>query len=414
MAKSCMTLGQYVSLAAGATVYMPVAEGPWVVDATESKRQITYRDAGTFSNLRFRIISNRGAVTVTLHIDGVDGNQSIVTAAAPSGEYEDAVNTDVITTGKKMSYEFVGGGGGNSQYGVYIGISFTASSNTVTKLAAIGTYGEIIPDTAYYIPIAGTGASTDYEPQINSRFNVAGTLKNLFVNISANARGSNTIFGTRKNESTNGNLIITVAGGATGIFEDTVNTDVVAVDDLWSYRVYCVSDGIAAITREVIAVSFITTGDGAFQKIAYNPNGISFLTASTTRVFHLSGLTITLQTAANEIRTQQKAGVICTASNYSVFVLTNGRTTTTTFYFRVDGVNSAMLVAFDGGVTGWLEDAVNTVELAEANQINTALVTGTGVGTIQFYTITTLMTLPALEETKIPVIQDYYRRRRAS
>ena len=63
----------------------------------EGNFQTTFRSGGTASNLYCRISANdRAASTLTLRIDGGNGNQAVTITSSTTGDFEDTSNTDTI------------------------------------------------------------------------------------------------------------------------------------------------------------------------------------------------------------------------------------------------------------------------------------------------------------------------------
>src|SRR3990167_11137323 len=79
---------------------------------TEANRQITYRSAGTLSNLWVNVDSNTldGTTTIRTRINGANGAQSVSFASSTTGIAEDTTNSDTIVAGDEVNYSLVTAG----------------------------------------------------------------------------------------------------------------------------------------------------------------------------------------------------------------------------------------------------------------------------------------------------------------
>ena len=234
MAKVLMVAGNTRTQAASTTTFYFQVHGELTGDATETKVQRTYRTAGTLSNLYIRITTNdRGASTFRLRKNGADGNQVISIGASITGEFEDTSNTDAIVAGDEVCYSMVTGAGGTTFTLFIPSTVFSATTNTVIVSGSDGTTLSAA-STTLYMAIAGENRAVATEANAQTEISTGGTLKNLQVNISQNARTTTTTFRSRINGA-NGNQVISVTASTTGIFEDTSNTDTVTANDLVCY-----------------------------------------------------------------------------------------------------------------------------------------------------------------------------------
>lgn len=84
-------------------------------------------------------------------------------------------------------------------------------------------------------------------------------LRNFFINIPSNARTTNTTFRVRVNTS-NGNGVIVVGSGQTGIFVDNTNTDSVSAGNTFNYSRAVLGSG-GAIVQTMIGVEMHSSED---------------------------------------------------------------------------------------------------------------------------------------------------------
>lgn len=221
---------------------MPYAGGS-SCSATEAHAQYTFRTAAILSNLRFYYdLYNYEDGVVRVRINGVDGNLVISIPAAGTGIFEDAVNSDSISVGDEVCLEFTPGtptGGGASL--VIQGLSLKSSSlSRQTACADAGPYSTQDWDAILYFapegPIQSDAQAATTEANVQCLTRMAFDAKNFFVNVKTNTvNGARTV--TTRINGGDGSLSVSVGAAATGFFEDLVNTDTLADDDLYNYKV---------------------------------------------------------------------------------------------------------------------------------------------------------------------------------
>jgi len=225
--------------------------------------------------------------------------------------------------------------------------------------------------------LAGSISLSATENEMQHRMRVSATFKNLRVRVSLNNRTTATEFRLRKGAA-NGNLLVSVAGGATGTFEDTVNTDSVVSGDLVNFSVVT-STGSETLTSENISVES-ETSDGKFHTVA-GVSGISY-GASVTTYMAFGGHNGDSTTENDAKILMDIAGV--TSSFLACNVRSNNRSDATDLRTRKNGANGGQSLSVGASATGFFEDAVNTDSLGVSDEFNLQAVTGAGTGTIVF------------------------------
>ena len=208
----------------GSTVYHPLINGgtSTPLETTEGDTQVTWRTAGTLSNLWIVVVANSlAASTLTSRINGANGNLSVSITATTTGTFEDTTNTDAIAAADLLNTQLVAGAGGGSLTYTIVGALFlpTTTGDTLTK------HGEVFQEvrtggalTRYYeIQGGGSNGGSATEADVKYRIRTAGTWKNLNVKVTANTRAGATTYRSRVNTA-NGNQLISVAAAATGVF----------------------------------------------------------------------------------------------------------------------------------------------------------------------------------------------------
>lgn len=343
------------------------------VNTTEAFLQITYRSAGTLSNMYIRIIENdRGVSTLTSRINGANGAQSISIGASSTGEFEDTTNTDTITAGDEVNYQIVTGAGGTVFRIFLISSLFAASTNTVGRFGAVTLSGIITAASSnFYQSFSGdtSTSSTLTETNIQHRIKAAATAQNLFVYISVNARTTSTT-ATFRNNGANGNLTVSIGGGLTGIFEDTTNTDSLAIDDLVNY-VIVTGTGTENFTTRIISVELSTTNNTT-HFINGDADGVT-QSANLTNYYTIAG---TISGRTTETDTLADANFIFNASNLECNISANSVTAASTLTFRKNSAAGNQSISIGSSTTGIFEDITNTDSIIASDEINYQLITG--------------------------------------
>lgn len=235
-------------------------------------------------------------------------------------------------------------------------------------------------ETRYLFLDEGTQSTNDTESKRTSIHRTAGVFSNLQINVTANDRAATT-FRTRKGTA-DANLLITVTGSTTGLFEDNSNTDTVTAGDDWHARTVGGSGG-TVFTYRIASVLFSATTNTVKR---FNTTwGANLSTAST--AYPHGMFSSSSNTPRTESDIQIKSINACSLKNLCVYVVVNTRSTTTTYRTRVNGSNGNLLVSATASTTGTLEDTSNTDSLSAGDLVNFLITTGTGTGNVGHETI---------------------------
>lgn len=347
-------------IGSGATsfCYLGTASSNFVT--TENNVKTTWRTAGTFSNMYCNMLSAAATDTLTYRKGGVNGNQTITIAAA--GEFTDNINTDSVSAGDLVNYQFVNGQTGNATCtACSIQFSPTTTTNTVNRLTCNGALTDTTALTAYYNTIVGNLVLNTTEANAQFKNKTSATLQNLYVFVSANTASIATV--TSRVATAAGNLTISITSGATGVFEDTTNNDSISSGGLINTAVNATVATTFSITN--ISVEYLTTnnkshyliGDGTGTNVA----------AAFTEFCPFAGK---VQRNTTESNWQIKTLVAFTASNLESFISANNATTTFTINFRKNGANGNQAVTYLTTVTGYAEDTTHTDSIGSSDEIN--------------------------------------------
>lgn len=354
------------------TEYEPLAGLGDTSSATEADVKYRIRIAGVFSMLRTFVTVTSGTPSAALSVRKNGSTQIIVATLTGTGAFTDSTNTLSVSAGDDVNYIYTTVTG---QVGVsHARLLFEAGDgNTYMPYQTVLVGGLAFSATTRYPNINGEMSGATSEGATNQCYMWnAGVWSNLFVRVSANAKTVSTVYRSRKNNA-NGNQIVTFGSGATGLIEDTSNTDSVALGDLINYVIEIT--GSNAIT---------TTSIGSIYK-STDPTLLTFFSAwrsgdrtasATTHYYHAfaSGV-ITPQTT--ESRAKIQLGVAGTLSEFSLRAGTNTSTGTTTFRLRINGANGNQTFTVGASATGLFTDTSNSDAVVATDDINVSVSGGT-------------------------------------
>lgn len=343
------------------------------LSSTESDRKIKYRSAGVMSKLEVIVSANTiatSATTVRNRLNGANGNLSVSIGAGLTGSFTDASNTQTIAAGDDYNYQVITPNTSGSITVRCANTVFAATTNTVGKY--INRNAVRSATTPFYEVMAGGSVTGTVEANAQVKAKTAGTAKNLFSNVVSNSSAATTTIRFRKNGG-NGNMVISIGAAATGQFEDTSNTDSVAVDDLINY-VTTKGDANSMTWGICTACEFETT-DSTGLIIEGQSGGT--VNANLTRYI---GIGSDGGADATEASVGGLAQVAGTYSKLACFITANTVVGASTLKFRKNAGNGNQSVSITSLTTGFFEDASNTDTVATTDTIDTQLITNT-VGT---------------------------------
>lgn len=343
--------------------------------------QVPFRTPGALSGLTIKVIQNNftSAVTFKSRIGGVDGNQLVTVGAGLTGDFQDTTHTDNLAgAGELLSVMLTIPAQSGSFTYVLGSLKFlpTATTDTVVLHQALGAGTTAGASATHYKSLSGLGSTQTTESREQFKVKIAGTYKNLFVNIDTNTSTKTTTFRFRKNGA-NGNMNVAVAAGLTGIFEDTSNTDTVAVDDLVNTIATTLSGATGLITYGNVGVSFVGTA-AKYHLICATHDGTS-LNSNQTGYAAIAGALALISSTENDCKAL--AGIGAVLSNLEVRVITNTITASTTVRTRKNNANGAQTLTIGAGLTGVFEDTSNTDSVVATDYVNYQIVTPSPGGT---------------------------------
>jgi len=355
-------------------------------NTTEAQVEIVHRGSDvTLKNLRVSVTTNARAATssVTTRKNNADTSQVATITASTTGVYTDLTNTVSLTATDKVAYKLVIGSTSGNFTVASITVNHESASQAFNFWSAIGSASTTNASATRYWNVTGdlaTPATT--ETLTHSYLPVAGAISNLRAYVTA-ARATNTTLKSRVGAA-DGAMSVTLTASTTGAFEDTTNSDTVAVGDLFNLATVT-STGSDTLTISNLSVRYVPSTAGAS---AIGAGAISTtLTSAVTRFFAPLGR---LAGVATENTTEQLAAFAGSASHMAARVSANASTTSATMVLRQNGADTGLTFAIAGGATGSFVDASNSVSLAAGDLFN---IKGSGAdGTITFRSLSLRLT----------------------
>lgn len=197
----------------------------------ESSRQLWDINA-TWSDLTWYVTSNSRTTTTTAvsRINGADGNQTINYTSGQTGIKTDASNTDTVTAGDEINWQWTNSTGTGTILTAYAQ-STMVNTNRETQLVAGFVATRTASATVHYLcPVGGYEAAQTTENNARVYLNLAGTLSKLYIAVSANSYTGAATLTLRKNGVDTG-LTVSITAATTGYFQDTTNSVTVADGD---------------------------------------------------------------------------------------------------------------------------------------------------------------------------------------
>ena len=332
--------------------------------------------AATFSGLT----AAQGAVaatwTLALRKNGAAGNQNI-SDAVPT----DSAHTDVFASGDQLDGQWGAAPSGSPNVQRLQLLIQGASAHATIYGGVQTTFGaNFRPPAAYtrFVAQCTSSATETGAAAAQVCAGAAGTTLGLATGINTNPTTGPSTVNFRKNGA-NGNQALTIGAGLTGVFQDTTNTDALAVGDLFNLMVTAGAAGGPLVVNYFAAGFTPTTGSLVdLFGVAGALSGTSW-PASVPAYLCPYGQSGTVGFATDALA-QIAHGFNLAVSRLRINVFTNTATGPSTLTTRVNGAAGAQLVTIGAGLTGWFTDTVNSDALRAADLMNYQLTPGPGSG----------------------------------
>lgn len=344
---------------------------------TELTREYLARIAGTFQLLGAQI-DNLGTTRSVLFRKGAaNGNQVVSMGSTTAGWFEDTSHTDTVTAGDLINYSLVNT---TASFLSLIRSVFAAASNVVTFLISSTQFG--LTTSRFVTPNSYPGSGSATEAAVKLRLRAPGTLKNLFVRVSANTRTAATTVRVRKNGA-DGNCNLSIASGTTGTFEDTSSTDTIAAGDDVCHSVG-IASGSGTCTFQMFGCNVVNSTNNKFDMAssAYLTN--TRAASATASPLPLNGY---IFAAFNtEALCKGRLGFHANLTDIRIVLSANTYSVAATLKSRVNGADGNLAATLGAGLTGEFADTTHMDEVQAGDDLNLTIVGGTS-GSITFVSV---------------------------
>jgi hypothetical protein len=318
--------------------------------------------AGTVSNLYVRVTVNTHAVngTLSLYKNGSASALFLTIPASTTGVFSETVATASVSVGDNVCVQYDQGANAGRPTVTNISANFTATSGTSQILNASVAAGIALGVTTvrYFVPF-GNLLSNTVEANAQASLPIAGNLHGLHMAVTANTWSGATTVRLRKNTG-NGNQVISIGAGLTGLFADTTNNDAVITTDVINYSVIC--SGAGSITFIAIGETFDATNDTESTVASF----LSAAVSSGTKFVSIAGRQVSSST---ESAVQNVFGIAGTLDKIGCFVNTNASTAVTTVALRKNGASGTGTFTIGASTTGAFQDILTPGDALVASDL---------------------------------------------
>jgi hypothetical protein len=352
------------------TRFTPMIGSSLRVGATESVEAGVIREAGDLKNLYVRVTANTITATpsavFTVQKGAADTSVSVSYGSDETGVKEDTSNTAAYASGDTISMKCVTTTEAATNTATCTAIAWqftpTNSSNCYTPLRT-GSAGSNFATASVtrWIGLAGPPAAVSGTENDNVQHTIRSsfTASHLYVNVTANARTTNTVYSSRKNAGAGGQSV-TFAAAETGLKHDTSGTDSLVAGDKYNYAITTLT-GTETITTNYVGSRLVSTANQFMMVVSAVDTGVA-QTFNTTVNWGLGS------TIADETATESSSFVVprlsFTAKELAVSVSANTiATSATTFKFRKGGADAGPNVSYAAAGTGVQTDTSTTTDI---------------------------------------------------
>lgn len=244
----------------------------------------------------------------------------------------------------------------------------------------------------YFSPIGDGTRMTTNELDAQALMRTAGVISNMGLRTSTNSVNNNVIV-TLRNNAVSTAMSVTITAGATGYWEDTIDTVTIAAGDKLSLlSAASGTTGTYVLYGVKLEFDTLTSTTNSITRMgATNPALNTGHTAASTTWYYPLNTRLPTTTGTNTVETgaqvtQQYAG---TYRNLACYIALNARTTNTTIRFRKNTANGNQSIVIPGGGadTGWFEDTTNSDSVVANDLVNYSITNGTGTLAISISSI---------------------------
>lgn len=237
------------------------------------------------------------------------------------------------------------------------------------SLLAASSFGNVSASTTLYLIVgisSGRSASmhaTEAYSQVPYR--TAGKIKNLYIRMVTNDRATST-YKLRVNGATVNNSV-SISGSTTGEFQDSSNSDSIAIGGLVCGQLITGAGGTTFTSVMTNALFIPDIGSLTLSKFVYNNSGeASKISAGTTTYYFgiVNGQSNTTNTGIEfPVKTNGKL------RNFSTYIISNTGATSTTVGNRKNNAAGSLSISIGGTLTGLFQDNTSVESLLSGDTI---------------------------------------------
>ena len=338
-------------------------------DVTESLSQTKVYSSYTWANLYVVCTTASGGdFTVRSRIGAAFGTM-IITITTTTGIFQDTINTDSLVDGNLIDFEakkLVNGTHTITLIGSTLQDTGTNITLQVAKAQEIAAFAIVFGLTRFagiggVLNATGTPGMSTTEAPVQITIRRGTTYSNMRIALETNSLDTATTWSFRV-DLANGAQTISIGAGLTGAFEDTTNSDIVAVASEVNYQIDTTASTLGSFEPTLAQLKHTSVGREM-------PNLQPVPAARTVDAFWPPGGNDV--SSLTEADVQIAARAAFAAKNLFVNVKAHAAGGTgTDVFLRVDGVNSALTVNVPSASTGVFEDTTNQVSVAVAVKYN--------------------------------------------
>lgn len=235
------------------TTYMPLLGGSATIgfDTADIRNRELVRAEATMTSLQAYVLANTRTTTCTIrpYINGSAANITLSIPGATTGTFQDLVNSDNYNSGDEVNAALstLAGGGDITVSG--ISCNMLSDGNEQELIAhATAAASRISATGDFFMPIFGTPAvniATESTAQIEVPFEC--NWKNMRIRVGS-VSGATLTMASRIN-GFDGNQVISIPSGSTGIYEDSVNSDDLLDGDKICYKLTSAASSLLSVER---------------------------------------------------------------------------------------------------------------------------------------------------------------------
>lgn len=228
----------------------------------------------------------------------------------------------------------------------------------------------------YYVAI-GDMDFHGFEPYSKLRARDSYTWANLAIRVNANTL-TNACTAKSRVGGADGNMVITIGAGLTGLFQDAVNSDALVTGDLFNYKLITVAGGTDIDMTSWASTLTTVSNTTPIMCTSYTPGAI--YAVNQTYYFAIVGM---LKSDGTEGDIQYRSRVASVLSKLHSYIQINSLNVICTIRPRINGANVNSVLSIGAAATGLFEDAANTDAIAITDLVNYSLTSPAGSGTIK-------------------------------